>query len=204
MSKQDKRKRLMDAAYKVFVRKGYHHASIKDIADEAEMTPGLIHYYFKNKEELLLSVQEEVQNRYHRQYEGQQDDRQDDQQDDNQDDTTTLESVLLEIKCRAGDNPDWYRWRYEIYSLGVKNESGQFEKEVASILKKGRDSLSAPLQKLLGDSPHTDGLAAILLACFDGLALQKIVDDEFDIDHAYELLNDLLVSYLDKHKKNFR
>lgn len=186
MSTQEKRKRLIDAAYKVFVKKGYLNASIKDIASEAGMTSGLVHYYFKNKEELLLSVQEEVQRNYQSQYHGQ------------PDNTVTLEATLLEIKSRAEDNPDWYRWRYELYSLGMKGENGHLEQEVASILKKGRESLSMPLQHLAGDSDNASVLASILLACFDGLALQKIVDDEFDLDRPYRLLIELFELYLSK------
>lgn len=184
MSTQDKRKALIEAAYKVFVKKGYVNSTIKDIANEANMTSGLVHYYFKNKEELLLSVQDEVQKHYHRQY------------DSRTDDAVSHEGLLLEIKSRAKDNPDWYRWRYEIYSLGIKDEGGHLEQQVASILKNGRESLSTPLQHILGDSHNASALASILLACFDGLALQKIVDDEFDIDHAYQFLGELLELYL--------
>jgi hypothetical protein len=35
-------------------------------------------------------------------------------------------------------------------------------------------------------------LAALLLALFDGLALQKIMDSSFDLDAAYHLLAQLL------------
>ncbi len=28
--------------------------------------------------------------------------------------------VLFEIKSRVEKDPDWYRWRYELYSLGLK------------------------------------------------------------------------------------
>lgn len=184
MSKQDKRKRLIDAAYKVFVKKGYTNASIKDIAQEADITSGLVHYYFKNKEELLLSVQESVQQRYHREYDGP------------QNDSLHPMEVLDEIKSRATKNPDWYRWRYEIYSLGMKGD--HLEQEVASILQKGRDSFSKPLEQLAVHSNDANALAGILLACFDGLALQKIVDDNFDIDRAYQLLSEIIENYLKK------
>jgi hypothetical protein len=35
-------------------------------------------------------------------------------------------------------------------------------------------------------------LAALLLALFDGLALQKIMDPSFDLDAAYQLLAQML------------
>lgn len=185
MSKDEKRKRIIDAAYKVFASKGYKNASIKDIAKEADVTPGLIHYYFKNKEELLFSVQHYVQQRYHRKYEGK-----------DKRDISSAFDTLEEIKSRSEQDPDWYRWRYELYSLGLKNED--IQNEVASILKNGRESLSKPLQNLLVEQKDAEELAGILLACFDGLALQKIVDQDFNIDRAYELLGDLLKIYLKK------
>ena len=126
MSANDKRQRLINAAYKVFSRKGFYSASIKDVANEADITPGLVHYYFKNKEELLFSVQSEMQQRYHRQYDGK------------TESDMNLSDVLNEIKSRVELDPDWYRWRYELYSLGLK--SGPYEHEVTNVLRNGRES----------------------------------------------------------------
>ncbi|KOO51697.1 TetR/AcrR family transcriptional regulator [Viridibacillus arvi] len=184
MSAKDKRQRLIDAAYKVFSRKGFNSASIKDIAHEAGITPGLVHYYFKNKEELLFSVQSDIQKRYHIQYDGKK-----------ESEINPLD-VLFEIKSRVEKDPDWYRWRYELYSLGLKNDP--YKQEVANILLNGRESLSNPLKNLIVEAKETDALAGILLACFDGLALQKMFDDEFDLDQTYKLLIDLLEIYLKK------
>ncbi|TYR78639.1 TetR/AcrR family transcriptional regulator [Priestia megaterium] len=184
MSKEDKRQRIIDASYKVFASKGYTNASIKDIAKEADVTPGLIHYYFKNKEELLFSVQNHVQVRYHNKYEGK-----------DEKFSSPLET-LQEIKTRAEKDPEWYRWRYEIYSLGLK--SGELQKDVAKILKDGRDSLSLPLRNLDLNNSDAEIIASILLACFDGLALQKIMDPAFELDKAYQLLEGLFEVYLKK------
>ncbi len=186
--KMNKRKRLIDAAYKVFVKKGYLNSSIKDIANEAQMTPGLVHYYFKSKEELLLSVQQEIQANYHTKYKGK------------IEELPSLKDTLLEIKSRSTDNPDWYRWRYEIYSLGIKDTDGNLENQVQSVLKGGRDSLSAPLQQVIGDEKEASALASIMLACFDGLALQKIVDSDVDMDQAYEVLQEMIELYLSRKK----
>lgn len=182
MGKEDKRQRMVDAAYKVFANKGYNNASIKDIAKEADVTPGLIHYYFKNKEELLFSVQHYVQEGYHNKYKG---------KDLNE---VSPFEALHEIKLRSEEDPEWYRLRFEIYSLGLKNND--LQKEVASILKSGRESLIKPLKNLSGGDKDTEGIVSILLACFDGLALQKIMDKDFNIDKAYDLLGELLKIYL--------
>ncbi len=44
---------LRKAALKVFCRKGYHYASIRDIAQEARMQTGSVYYYVNSKEDLL-------------------------------------------------------------------------------------------------------------------------------------------------------
>ena len=51
-----RRNQLTHAAYKVVSRKGYYNFTVRDIAKEAGLSTGLVHYYFKNKDDLLVSV----------------------------------------------------------------------------------------------------------------------------------------------------
>jgi TetR/AcrR family fatty acid metabolism transcriptional regulator len=53
---EEKRRRLLDAAVRVFALKGYHAARIGDIAEEAGVAYGLLYHYFSSKEEVLRSV----------------------------------------------------------------------------------------------------------------------------------------------------
>jgi TetR/AcrR family transcriptional regulator, fatty acid metabolism regulator protein len=52
----DKRRVLLDAAVRVFARKGYHASRVSDIAEEAGVAHGLLYHYFDSKEELLETV----------------------------------------------------------------------------------------------------------------------------------------------------
>ncbi|MBN1882593.1 MAG: TetR/AcrR family transcriptional regulator [Deltaproteobacteria bacterium] len=56
MNQQDKTQVILDAAIRVFARKGYYGARVSDIANEAGIAYGLVYHYFKNKEDLLLSI----------------------------------------------------------------------------------------------------------------------------------------------------
>lgn len=56
---EDRREQLLDAAIRVFARKGFSRATNKDIAREADVTPGLIYHYFESKEALLQAILEE-------------------------------------------------------------------------------------------------------------------------------------------------
>ncbi len=55
-AQEDKRRLLLDAAVRVFARKGYHAARVGDIAEEAGVAYGLLYHYFSSKEEVLRSV----------------------------------------------------------------------------------------------------------------------------------------------------
>src|SRR5690349_6639348 len=56
--------RILDAARKVFVRKGMYGARMQDIADEAGINKALLHYYFKNKEQLFEKIFMELSQRF--------------------------------------------------------------------------------------------------------------------------------------------
>jgi AcrR family transcriptional regulator len=53
---EDKRRLLLEAAVRVFARKGYHAARVGDIAEEAGVAYGLLYHYFDSKEDVLRSV----------------------------------------------------------------------------------------------------------------------------------------------------
>jgi TetR/AcrR family transcriptional regulator, fatty acid metabolism regulator protein len=52
----DKRRVLLDAAVRVFARRGYHQARVGDIAEEAGVAHGLLYHYFSSKEEVLETI----------------------------------------------------------------------------------------------------------------------------------------------------
>ncbi len=55
----DKRERILDAAVQVFAQRGFFQARVTDIAREAGVADGTIYLYFKNKDDLLISLFED-------------------------------------------------------------------------------------------------------------------------------------------------
>jgi AcrR family transcriptional regulator len=53
---QRRREQLIEAALAVFAHKGVDGASVKDIAQAAGVTPGLLYHYFDSKEDLLAAA----------------------------------------------------------------------------------------------------------------------------------------------------
>jgi AcrR family transcriptional regulator len=54
----DRRIEILKSAAAAFRRRGYHGASVDEIASALEMTKGNLYYYFKNKEEILFACHE--------------------------------------------------------------------------------------------------------------------------------------------------
>src|SRR6266511_2365201 len=57
---EDKRKRILEAAVKVFARKGYFAARVSEIARKAGVADGTIYLYFRSKEDILVKLFDEM------------------------------------------------------------------------------------------------------------------------------------------------
>jgi AcrR family transcriptional regulator len=162
------REQLVAAAARVFGRRGYHRATVDEIAAEAGFTIGALYSNFKTKEELFLAIA----------------DRQ-------------VESRVAEISAVAdaatgdGDagpaaaeqlrvfleaDPDWPLLFYEFWSLSVRNP--ELGNELADRRDAIRDALAETLRrvaehhgfKLRFPAPV---LATAIAACLNGLAFER-------------------------------
>src|SRR5262245_45833622 len=55
----DKRERILRAATRVFARKGFYATKVSEVAKAAGVADGTIYLYFKNKDDLLVSLFED-------------------------------------------------------------------------------------------------------------------------------------------------
>jgi len=56
MAKNNKKELIINAAIKVFADKGFYTGNVADVAREAGVADGTIYLYFKNKDDLLISL----------------------------------------------------------------------------------------------------------------------------------------------------
>jgi AcrR family transcriptional regulator len=59
---EDRRQQIVSAASTVFAEKGYQRATTREIADQADVSEGLIYSYFESKDHLLLAILEKLAN----------------------------------------------------------------------------------------------------------------------------------------------
>lgn len=180
--------RIIEAAYSLLASRGYDATTTKEVGRVAGVAQGLVGYYFPSKDELFAAVFQRESDRYcealealvartdagHR---------------------ATLAEVLDLPRSRAVNQPDWIRLRYELFSLGLRNPAVAPVLE-ASLAKK-RHHLVGLATRLFGvDEAKARSVAPLLLALFDGLALQKLADPRWDETEAYARLGDLLAGLL--------
>jgi AcrR family transcriptional regulator len=188
---QKTRERIIAAASKVLAEKGYDATTLREISREAHAAPGLVHYYFGGKDELLVEVLQAAGQRFHQRMEHLAQQMPADQ---------SLDMLLQQLHERVDLEPEVYRLRYESFSLGLHNPL--IEPKARERLAQRRNEIGSVFAKVLANSGWTEGaqrssldptlLGALLLSIFDGLALQKIMDPDFDLEAAYQLLAQVL------------
>lgn len=56
---EERVKEILDASFKVFLKKGYSNTSMEDIINETSLSKGGFYYYFNNKEDIFFMILEE-------------------------------------------------------------------------------------------------------------------------------------------------
>ncbi|HEY4386332.1 MAG TPA: TetR/AcrR family transcriptional regulator [Ktedonobacteraceae bacterium] len=179
----DNRERLIAAGSSILAEKGIEATTVKEIAHRAGVSPGLFHYYFASKDDLLLAVVYEAGARFSQQL---------------MQELQTMSSkqpfsemAMLAVANVSHRDPTWYRLRYELYALGLRNPD--FLPAVGKMQAKGRQGIAQTIQERTGmDEAQAQAIAAIFLACTDGLALQRLAQPDLDLTEAYRQVQRLL------------
>lgn len=185
-SSVDNRSLIVSAAYKLLAQEGYDAATMKEIANAAGVAPGLIHYYFSSKDQLLQEVLYVAGERYVKEVE---------RWCNTLTSPQLLETTFTEPKQRVINEPEWFRLRCELFALGLRNP--KFHEAVQIMLATGRQCITRLVRQIAGDKiTKPEAVAAVLLSAFDGLALQKLADPGFDLESAYGVLFQMFTSQL--------
>jgi AcrR family transcriptional regulator len=173
---EDKRARIVAAAKEILARDGIEKASIREIAAEAGVARGLLHYYFETKEELLVAVAQAAAAELGQRFA---------ELRASAAGADMADAAFAVHRERVTSDATWYRLRYDLFALALRKPA--FRDEVADLLRGARRGIAAGLARsdAARSGAEDEALAAILAACFDGLALQKLVDPSFDLDAAY-------------------
>ncbi|MGF1648024.1 MAG: TetR/AcrR family transcriptional regulator [Kineosporiaceae bacterium] len=170
----DTRRQLINAATAVMAERGYSGASTKAVADAAGVTHGLVHYHFGSKLGLLMAVVTEAHRRTAEEVAAVRD-------------AVGPGAARLALQAashRAHQRPEVFRLRYELFAVALREP--EVAPAVARLLAEARGGIGTTIEHSQPSPPvATAELAAIALAVFDGLALQQLVDPDFDSDAVF-------------------
>jgi len=174
------RSSLMQAAARVFCKRGLQQASIDEVAEDAGFTKGAFYANFKSKEELFLAMLDE---RFAERIE-------------------EIERALdssPEIKTKArraaddfaryvGADPEWQRLFFEFAAHAARNDD--FRQELVTRYGSMRDRITELYRRAAEDAGAESPLPldqVVLISCAmaNGFALEKLLDPEAVPDDLY-------------------
>lgn len=180
-TKPDTRERILQAAFSVLSRQGYGNTSIKDIAEEAGVAQGLIHYHFKSKEQLVLSVLAEVcRAMEYAPSSGQQ----------------GAQEAYAKFRAMLKESRATHALYIELLAVGLHDK--EVGDGVFKFLSEDREHIAEIARQVLAergqDQQPARAIASVIEAAVLGIMIQNLVDPAFDAEEAVDALNAMSLS----------
>jgi AcrR family transcriptional regulator len=166
------REELVAAAARVFARRGYHKATVEEIAAEAGFSTGAVYSNFDGKEELFLALADrQVEDRV----------AEISAVADAAEGGDAGQEAALQFRAFLENDPDWPLLFYEFWSLSVRNP--ELQDELTKRRDAIRDALGETLERVaarLGFELRFPApvLATAIAASLNGLAFERAADPE--------------------------
>jgi len=191
-----RRSQLTKAAYKVLSKKGYHNFTVRDIAKEADLSTGLVHYYFKDKQELLVTVLKEINVNLlkflNKNFE-------------NLDDPVEKLKIFMEHAFELANDEDYFSVIFDFWTLANHNE--RMGKANKKLFKSYRDEcrkiILEGIEKGVFDQEiDVEYTVAIIISVIQGMVIQYVNDpDAFDYSAFTKKVTDQIFALLIKDYK---
>jgi AcrR family transcriptional regulator len=192
--KERRRQQIMVAAKRIFTLKGFGRATMEDIANEAELSPGTLYLYFKSKDDLCASLSLRVLEYFVLRLEHLGNEKQLDKRQK----VSALKKALFDVYAFDPlilKNLFFLQSKEAVQQLNpelmaeINTLSGKAMNKIASVFETGAQQASDPHR-------HPYEMAEIAWAMFYGLVLWEKSDGEADqnkahlekiLDHAFEI-----------------
>jgi len=182
-----RRKQILDAATQVFAEKGFHRATIKDIARVAGIADGTIYTYFASKDEVLLAVLDRLNETTER--------KQQFVLGDEQDLKAFFRAYLQQRMALLWPNAEVFRAVLPELLVNGELRKRYYEQVLAPTIAVGEQFFQAQSEQLQINIPLTvRAIAGTLL----GLLLLQLLGDQEIAEQWEELPNVLTTLFFDK------
>ena len=195
MSKADvaaeRKDQIVRATVECISKHGYHNFSMQDVARTAGVSKGIIHYYFLNKDELMMSVLDKVAGDIERVLQA---------------DMASISDPVRKMQIFIEVCFDVVRSTREYYQVSMDfwtqiNQKEDVRKVIAQHYAKFRETAAIVIRDGIekGAFKKIDPLhyGSFVIATIDGLSLQWLFDDKvFDYDALTKSASNLILSGL--------
>ncbi len=187
---EEKRKQITWALYRCLADKGQEQVSVKDIAAAAGLPQGVIHYYFKSKDEIISSLAEAMVERFSTML----DDRL--EKAGPREAITIIIDLIVEVLIF---DRDLNRVFYNLVQMTFERES--LRQVMMKLVQRYREQMTV-FFKRIGAGSASHAMSSALVAITEGYALQVLVDpDSFNPEAVRAIIergvHDILASVRD-------
>lgn len=161
-----RRRELADAALTAIAARGFAHTGLRDIASHTELSHGLLHYYFEDKDDLICQAIWQYKSECARRY--------DPIVETSQTGTELAERFGAEMASTLRDEADMHRLWYDLRNQALFDTG--FRETIFAIDALLNDMVWAVVQRfseLEGRAPVVDPPSAYAL--FDGIFLNALI-----------------------------
>ena len=171
---EGKKIKIMEAALTVLSKKGYENTTINDIANTAKLSRGLLHYYFRDKEDLVAKALELGFEPMWDSSVGKLSNAKSPEE--------LVDNMIDVLKKNVQEHPDFTALLFEMWV------SGRRSTKIRKVFSDGFSEAIVRLDKLLQmassmgiikiNPADSEGIIRILLGLYHGLAIQLMTSPE--------------------------
>jgi len=198
--------RIVEAAYRTLVKRGYHETSMKDIAAEAGVAPGLAHYYFETKEDLLVAAIERGCEPLMRAWEAAGVSLSGPMPEDADPMLFArmgFELAKEELKSYGG----LFLLTFDMFGVGLHNP--KIATAVRTFIEERRGFVARITQAVIAGMAEpplasADAIAAAIWGSLHGIYLQKVMNPAFDAESAIDALSEMTIAFATRGRTTTR
>jgi len=188
---EERRKQILEALHKCLLKKPFDKTSIKDIAAVAKINHGMLHYYFRNKEDILLNYIEYVINLYKSMFE----EWLKSEGHSNNNSKDFIRGAFDFMFQKITLNQDMAKIYIEIWEIAVYNEKvkSKLRKAYSEWIEIVKQTILEPIK----DENTASKISTALVAFLEGISLFLIILDPKDFSFE-TLLKDFQEEFIER------
>jgi len=177
----EKAQRIVEAMRSSVARRGVAGSTFDHVAREAQVSRGLLHYYFGTKERLLAEVvRHDCELRMA---------ALDEQLAPARDADDVIDALVASLKRFVKDEPEFITVVFELFALSRRNE--EIASEFGDLLRRTREHVAKLLARKQAEGAlrlraEPEAVSDVLFALADGICMRMLAEPDHDFSAAIE------------------